>query len=248
MATKVEKPLEASQLTHVADMPPLDVVTVGIPDREHLELPPGAPPAPPVARERRGRMWAWALAGVMGLLLVVAGIFAFTQYSSTGDVDLTVVPPVGSGVGEPASELPYAGLLEGPALPYMSVSIPEIPAIADVSVPSVPAISPMPAMEIPIPSISIPPMPAMSIPQIAEISFPSNPVTPPATPAPAFPIPSISVPSIAVPSIAPIEFPSFPAIPAISVPTIPAIPSIPAISVPTIPAIPGISFPTFPAM
>jgi hypothetical protein len=225
MATKVEKPLEASQLTHVADMPPLDVITAGIPDQEHLELPPSVPPAPPVARERRGQMWAWALAGVMGLLLVVAGVFAFTQYSSTGDLDLTVVPPVGSDVGEPASELPYPGLLEGPVLPYMYVSIPEIPSIAEVSVPSFPV---------------IPPMPAMSIPPIAEISFPSSPMTPPA--------PVISIPAISVPSILPIEFPSFPTIPAISVPSIPPFPAMSAISVPSIPPMPGIAFPAFPAM
>ena len=40
MSTKVEKPLEASQLTHVADMPPLEVVTEGIPPQEHIGLPP----------------------------------------------------------------------------------------------------------------------------------------------------------------------------------------------------------------
>ncbi len=37
MATKFEKPLEASQVTPVADMPPLEVVTEGIPAQEHLE-------------------------------------------------------------------------------------------------------------------------------------------------------------------------------------------------------------------
>ncbi len=185
MATKVEKPLEASQLTHVADMPPLDVVTAGIPDQEHLELPPSPPPAPPVARERRGRMWAWALAGVMGLLLVVAGVFAFTRYSSTGDADLTVVPPVGSDVGEPGSESAYSGPLEGPALPYIaSLSIPTIPSMAEISVPTMPAISPMPAMSIPsIQPISVAAIPAMSIPRIPEISIPANPVATPATPA-----------------------------------------------------------------
>jgi hypothetical protein len=231
MATKVEKPLEASQLTHVADMPPLDVVTAGIPDREHLELPPSAPPAPPVARERRGRMWALALAGVMGLLLVVAGILAFTQYFSTGDLDLAVVPPVGSDVGEPASELPYSGLLEGPALPYMYVSIPEIPSIAEISIAPIPAISQMPEMSIPpIAEISIPPMPAMSIPAIPAIPpivFPSTPPTPPTPPTPSFPaFPAIpSIPAISVPSIPSITFPSFPSIPAISVPSIPPFPA-----------------------
>mgnify|MGYP003702559441 CR=1 FL=1 len=103
MTTKLEKPLAASQTTHAADMPPLEVVTEGIPPQEHIEFaPPGQVEATPAVREGWRRMWAWALAGVMGLLLVVVGVFAFTQYSSTGDPDLTVVPPVGSDVGEPA--------------------------------------------------------------------------------------------------------------------------------------------------
>ena len=87
MSTKVEKPLEASQLTHVADMPPLEVVTEGIPPQEHIGPPPVAQPeAPPAAPEHRRSWFAWALAGVIGLLLVVAGIFAVTQYSSTKHV------------------------------------------------------------------------------------------------------------------------------------------------------------------
>ncbi len=40
MATKFEKPLKASQVTPVADMPPLEVVTEGIPAQEHVESPP----------------------------------------------------------------------------------------------------------------------------------------------------------------------------------------------------------------
>lgn len=228
MATKVEKPLEASQLTHVADMPPLDVVTAGIPDREHLELPPSAPPAPPVARERRGMMWAWALAGVMGLLLVVAGVFAFTQYSSPGDSELTVEPPVGSDVGGPTSESVYSGPLEGQALPHIAyLSIPAIPSIAEISVPPMPSISPMPAMSITIPEISVAAIPAMSIPPIAEISIPAKQVTPPATPATPISFPAIpAFPAISVPTIEPISFPSFPAIAEISVPSIPAFPEI----------------------
>ena len=143
MTTKFEKPLAASQVTHVADMPPLEVVTEGIPPQEHIEFGPAAQVEPlPVVRDGWGRMWAWALAGVMGLLLVVAGVFAFTQYSSTGDPDLTVVPPVGSDVGEPASESVYSGPLEGPALPHIAdMSIPSIPSIADVSIAPIPAIS-----------------------------------------------------------------------------------------------------------
>jgi hypothetical protein len=89
MATKFEKPLEASQVTHVADMPPLQVVTEGIPAQEHIEAPPTAQPeAVPVVREPRSRPLAWALAGVIGFVLVVAGIFALTQYSATGASDL----------------------------------------------------------------------------------------------------------------------------------------------------------------
>ena len=87
MATKFEEPLRASETT-------LEVVTEGIPPQEHIEFaPPAQVEAPPVVREGRGRMLAWALAGAMGLLLVVAGIFAFTQYSSTGGSDLNVIPP-----------------------------------------------------------------------------------------------------------------------------------------------------------
>jgi hypothetical protein len=89
MATKFEKPLQASQVTPVADMPPLEVVTEGIPAQEHVESPPMVQPvAAPVEREPRSRPLAWALAGVIGFVLVVAGIFALTQYSATGTQDL----------------------------------------------------------------------------------------------------------------------------------------------------------------
>jgi hypothetical protein len=88
MATKFEKPLEASQVTPVADMPPLEVVTQGIPAQEHIEIPPTSQvEAAPVAPQRRHTL-AWALAGAIGFLLVVAGIFAVTQYSPTSTPDL----------------------------------------------------------------------------------------------------------------------------------------------------------------
>lgn len=87
MATKLEEPLTASQTTHVQDMPPMEVVTEGIPAREHIEVPP-AVQAAPAAAERGPRMLAWALAGVVGLLLVVAGLFAMAQYSTTDAQDL----------------------------------------------------------------------------------------------------------------------------------------------------------------
>jgi hypothetical protein len=88
MATKFEKPLEASQITPVVDMPPLEVVTEGIPAQEHLESPPTSQEAAPVSREPGRRPLAWALAGVIGFVLVVAGIFALTQLSSTSTPDL----------------------------------------------------------------------------------------------------------------------------------------------------------------
>ena len=217
MTTKLEKPLGASQTTHVAEMPPLEVVTEGIPPMEHIEFAPAAQVEPPlpVGREGRGRMLAWALAGVLGLLLVVAGVFAFTQYSSTGDPDLTVVPPVGSAVGEPVSESVYSGLLEGSVLPHISnLSIPSIPSIADVSIAPIPAISPIPAM-------SIPSIPGMSIP---DMSIPSTP----STPFPEISFPEISIPEISIPPFTEISIPPFPEI---SFPDM----SIPEISIPPFP-------------
>lgn len=111
MATKFEDPSTASETTHVVDMPPLDVVTEGIPAQEHIELAPaGQVEATSAVREGRRRMWAWALAGALGLMLVVAGVFAVTQYSSTGESDLSVVPP-------PVSQELPADVPDTPALP-----------------------------------------------------------------------------------------------------------------------------------
>ena len=159
MATKFAKPLAASQTTHVADMPPLDVVTEGIPVQEHIGPPPVAPPeAPPGAPERR-RWFAWALAGVIGALLVVAGIVAVWQYSSpsTSDLQTGNAPQAEQeyGAGEQAAEPVYTGPLEGPALPYAPyLSIPSIASMPSMSIPSIEAIPPM-SMES-IPSMSIP--------------------------------------------------------------------------------------------
>jgi hypothetical protein len=109
MATKFEKPLEASQVTHVADMPPLEVVTEGIPAQEHIEAPPTAQPE--AAPERRRHTLAWALAGAIGLLLVVAGIFAFAQNSptSTPDLHMGLTPQAWQEfrAGERASTTPF---------------------------------------------------------------------------------------------------------------------------------------------
>ncbi len=212
MTTKVKQPLEDSQLTHVVDMPPLEVVTEGIPPQEHIGVPPvSRPEAPPVAPEHRRNWFAWALAGVIGFLVVVAGIFAVTQYSSTStsDAHMGLTPqawqeyragerasttPFHLGLtlpawqafraGERASEPVYSGPLRGAALPYIpNWSIPSIAAIPAISIPSIEAI---PAMSIPaIASMSIPSIesiPAMSIPSIPSISIPSTPSTP-ATPA-----------------------------------------------------------------
>jgi hypothetical protein len=241
MATKFAKPLEASQTTHVADMPPLDVVTEGIPVQEHIGPPPVAPPeAPPGAPERRRSWLAWALAGVIGALLVVAGIVAVTQYSSPSTSDLQTGPAPQTGqeypTGEQASDATYSGLLEGPALPYAPyLSIPPIPSIASIAIPSIESIPAMsmesiesippmsieaiPTLSIPsIPSISIPSIPTISIPSIPTISIPSTPI------ASTFPSISIEIPSI--------SFPTFPSIPSISVPSIA---SIPPISIPAFP-------------
>ena len=120
MATKFEKPLEASQVTPVADMPPLEVVTEGIPAQEHIEAPPTAQPdAAPVAPARTGHTLAWALAGAIGFLLVVAGIFAFTQSSqtSTADLHMGLTPQAWQEfrAGERASTTPFHTGLTLPA-------------------------------------------------------------------------------------------------------------------------------------
>ena len=188
MSTKVEKPLEASPLTHVADMPPLEVVTEGIPPQEHIGPPPVAQPeAPPAAPEHRRSWFAWALAGVIGLLLVVAGIFAVTQYSSpsTSDLHMGLTPqawqeyragerasttPFHLGLtlpawqayrtGERASEQVYSGLLRGAALPYTPYW--SIPSIASMTPMSIPTIEPISFPSFPtIEPISIPPFPDM---------------------------------------------------------------------------------------
>ena len=240
MTTKFAKPLEASQVTHVADMPPLEVVTEGIPPQEHVELTPAAQvEAPPEVRDGRGRMWAWALAGVMGLLLVVAGVFTFTQLSSTGTSDLT--PPAGQAfpTAETASE-PYGGMLFGDPLPYISdMAIPSIASLPDMTIPSIAALPEMTIPSIPdmsmasfpsIAAMSIPTiasLPEMTIPAIPAISFPSTPTTPTTPVSPTTPATFPAIPSMSIPSIQSISFPSFPSIPSITVPSIPSFPSIP---------------------
>ncbi|HEX6888302.1 MAG TPA: hypothetical protein VF143_09360 [Candidatus Nanopelagicales bacterium] len=81
MATKMEQPLEASRATPLEHMPPLRTTTEGIPATEHVEAAPTVTPD-----QKRRRTWlAWALAGVVGLLLVVVGVFALMpEQTSTG--------------------------------------------------------------------------------------------------------------------------------------------------------------------
>ena len=224
MTTKFAKPLNTSQLTHVKDMPPLEVVTEGIPAQEHVELtPPAQLEAAHAEPERRGRAFAWALAGVIGFLVVVAGVFALTQFSSS---DLT--PPAAQefGTDETASESVYAGPLLGAALPYISdMTIPTIASLPEMTIPSLPDMSiaafpSIAAMSIP----TIASLPEMTIPSIPAISFTSTPTTPvtPTTPT-TFP----AIPAMSIPSIQSISFPSFPVIPSISVPSIPSFPEIP---------------------
>jgi hypothetical protein len=141
MSTKVEKPLEASPLTHVADMPPLEVVTQGIPPQEHIGPPPAAQvEAPPGSPEHRGRALAWAVAGVMGVLLVAAGTFAATLYSANSASDLgqaSTTPFAPSPTGQ-APDLVYSGVLRGAALPYIPYwSTPSIEPIEPISIASV---------------------------------------------------------------------------------------------------------------
>lgn len=81
MATKFERrPTGAPETTHVQDMPPLNVITEGIPDREHVTAPMTAETEPVSAtREERMTMLAWALAGLLGLLILLGGVLGITR-------------------------------------------------------------------------------------------------------------------------------------------------------------------------
>jgi hypothetical protein len=257
MSTKVEKPLEASPLTHVADMPPLEVVTEGIPPQEHIGPPPVAQPeAPPAAPEHRRSWFAWALAGVIGLLLVVAGIFAVTQYSSpsTSDLHMGLTPqawqeyragerasttPFHLGLtlpawlayraGERASEQVYSGPLSGSALPYTPYW--SIPSIASMTPMSIASIEPITSMSIP----SIEPMSIASIEPITSMSIPTiEPITP--ISIPATPTTPTTPPNESIQPVEPISIPSM------------SIPTIEPISFPSFPTIEPISIPPFPDM
>lgn len=110
MATKVRTPIIPSE-TPVEVMPPLDVTTQGIPTAEHVETPP------PV-RERRARTLAWALAGVVGALLMVAlGVVLYAVSNPAPDVahmGLTTEAWQEYRAGERASTTPF---LNGITLP-----------------------------------------------------------------------------------------------------------------------------------
>jgi uncharacterized protein YaiE (UPF0345 family) len=105
MATTIEKPREASQATPLEHLPPLHTTTEGIPTREHVTTEPSAAPA----RERR-TWWAWALAGVVGLLLVAVGVFALMPQQATTGLHMGLTPEAWQQyrAGERAS-IPLAG-------------------------------------------------------------------------------------------------------------------------------------------
>lgn len=110
MATKYDKPLDAPEIK-VEHMPPLAVTREGIPAAEHVEHVETAE-VPRSPRENRARMLAWALAGVVGLLVVAAGIFGLTQMSTTptepvaGPMGLSTQAWQEYRAGERASSLP----------------------------------------------------------------------------------------------------------------------------------------------
>lgn len=110
MATEVRTPI-VPQETPVEVMPPLAVTTQGIPTAEHVEEPP------PV-RERRARNLAWAMAGVVGaLLMVVLGvvIYALSNPAPTvAHMGLTPQAWQEFRAGERASTTPF---LNGITLP-----------------------------------------------------------------------------------------------------------------------------------
>lgn len=98
MSTKFEKPLPERLSTHVDDMPPLEVVTRGIPADEHLSTSPpplevvttGIPEAEqlptPTAETpaRRRRTFVWALVGVLLAALAMVGIAVLQPVASVG--------------------------------------------------------------------------------------------------------------------------------------------------------------------
>ena len=77
MTTRMDRTPEVQHSTHVDDMPPLAVTTVGIPLAEHLgprrELPPTV-----VDDEHRSRRYALAISGVLAGLAVFALVWGTT--------------------------------------------------------------------------------------------------------------------------------------------------------------------------
>jgi uncharacterized protein YaiE (UPF0345 family) len=82
MSTKVEPPVEGAQ-TSLEAMPPVQVTTVGIPEAEHVGTPVIETEPTWAGRERRSRIFTWALAGVLGLLLIGIGIVALAVRQTT---------------------------------------------------------------------------------------------------------------------------------------------------------------------
>jgi hypothetical protein len=117
MATKFEKP-SASQETPLEAMPPVTVTTQDIPEAEHIEVPPVAGALEPT-RERRGRTLVWALAGVVGALLIVGiGVLTYALRDTTATplhMGLTTQAWQEYRAGERASTTPYLNGLTLPA-------------------------------------------------------------------------------------------------------------------------------------
>jgi hypothetical protein len=82
MSTKVEPPVKGAQ-TPLEAMPPVQVTTVGIPEAEQARTPVTETEPTPVGRQRRSRTFTWAIAGVLGLILVAVGIFALAVRQTT---------------------------------------------------------------------------------------------------------------------------------------------------------------------
>ncbi len=92
MSTQSEFRTETPQPTRVADLPPLDVVTEGIPASEHVEAIPAAA-SPPAERSGESRSRRLILALEAFLVLLLLGAFA------VGVTELLTTTPSGLHMG-----------------------------------------------------------------------------------------------------------------------------------------------------